>query len=95
MGYAMTIVSPLGCLFKQMLPIRTTDKMFKLIKGVINRVSNILNNETKGVFDSNVKAFSSISQAKKGAPFDTESIMPKVSQRISTGRVNNESMRLT
>ncbi len=84
----MTIVSPMGRLFKQMLPIRTTDKMFKLIKRVINRVSNILNNKNKGVFNNDVKTFSSISQAKKGAPFDRESSMPKISQKASTVRID-------
>ncbi len=65
MCYAMTIVSPLGRLFKQMLPIRTTYKMFKLIKGVINRVNNILNNKNKGFLITISKHLATFRNRKK------------------------------
>ena len=71
-----------------MLSIGTANKMFKLIKGIISRISNILNNKKKRVFNSDVKIFCSIPQAKKGTLFDTEIIMPKVSQRTSIIRVS-------
>ena len=48
-----------------MLSIGTANKMFKLIKGIISRISNILNNKKKRVFNSDVKIFCGIPQAKK------------------------------
>ena len=88
MCYAMTIVSPLGRLFKQMLPIKTTYKMFKLIKGVINRVNNILNNKNKGFSITISKHLATFRNRKKKAQFNTKNIIPKINQKISIIRIN-------
>ena len=60
MGNVSTILPTLGCLFKEILTIWTTNKMFQLLEGGINRVGNMVNNKHKGIFHSETEMFGSI-----------------------------------
>ena len=60
MGNISTVLPTLGCLFKEILSIWTTNKMFQLLEGGINRVGNMMYNKHEGIFYDKTELFGSI-----------------------------------